>query len=75
MVGVDEVEGFVVELNTAGGAGEGDPEFSVEEVEVGDVGAGVEADLVEAAGAEEAPGVTAGGGGRSGVGHEGSLYG
>src|SRR5206468_124904 len=71
VVGVDEFEGVRVEFEPPYRAGERDPELLVELVEGEEVGAVVEADLVEAAGAEEAPDVAGGGGG--GCGHGGML--
>ena len=62
------VKGPAVELQPPRGAAQGRPELLVELVQVLEVGAGLEADLVEAAGAEEAPGMWGGHGMRDGGG-------
>ena len=55
LVGVNQRERGLVEFDARGGAGQRDPEFLVKLVEVQQVGAGADDDLVEAAGAEEFP--------------------
>jgi len=55
VVGVDAVERALVEFDAAGRAGEGDPQLLVERRDRGNFARVVEADLVEAAGPEEAP--------------------
>src|SRR5690606_4035788 len=49
VVGVEEGEGFLVELEALHGAGEGGPEFLVEGMKIFEVGGGGEGDLVETA--------------------------
>ena len=57
LVGVNQRERGLVELDARGGTGQRDPKFLVELVEVQEVGPGTDDDLVEAAGAEEPPGM------------------
>jgi hypothetical protein len=57
LVGVDQVQRALVELDAAGGAGQGYPEFLVQLGQVGDVLAALDDDLVHAAGAKELPGM------------------
>ncbi len=57
LVGVDQREGRLVELEAGRRTRERDPELLVELVEREEVGAGVELDLVESASAEEGPDV------------------
>ena len=55
LVGVNQRKRGLVEFDARGGAGERDPELLVELVEVQQVGARADDDLVESAGAEEFP--------------------
>ncbi|MEY4004751.1 MAG: hypothetical protein RLZZ221_847 [Verrucomicrobiota bacterium] len=54
-IGVDEREGLLVEFESLHRAGERHPKLLVEVLEAEEVGAGIEGDLVEAAGAEKGP--------------------
>jgi hypothetical protein len=60
VIGIDQFERRLVEFDAAGRAGQRHPELLVELAERRQVGAGVEAHLVEAAGPEEAPDMRAG---------------
>lgn len=55
LVCVNERERFRIELKLGGGAGEGNPEFLVKLIEIGEVCSGFEFDLIEPARAEEFP--------------------
>jgi hypothetical protein len=54
-IGVDQIERALVELNAAGRAGERDPKLLIERRQMGDIGTGVDADLVETASTKEPP--------------------
>ena len=69
LVGVDERERLLIELEAFDGAAQRDPEFLVELAEREQIVGGLERDLIKAAGAEEFPDVARGG---SGVGHGGA---
>ena len=63
-IGVDEGEGFFIELESLDRTGERDPQFLIEVLEGEKIGAGGEGDLIETAGAEEVPSVSWGGHGK-----------
>ena len=55
LVGINQGQGGLVELQPGGGAGQGDPELLVELIEGHEVGPGFQPDLVKAAGTKEFP--------------------
>ena len=55
LVGVNEVERAAVKFQPPSRTSKGDTEFLVELIEMGEVGAGFQFDLIESAGAEEFP--------------------